>query len=130
MELDISDIEREYIKPFLNVAGKCYLLTNDYWSWRKEYKAFREGKSRLMNSVSLLVRLDNPQEREALKVIKNLIIEYERELITMRGCLLSQSQQRDLTKDLKLHIDAHLWWLVGNNLWSSTCPRYNADDVV
>lgn len=121
--LDISEEQRDRIRDFRCVAARSYALTNDYWSWAKELRESNEGKQRMFNAVSIVMRKQEIPEREALEIVRNLAIHYERRLLSLRDALLSQG---DNSRDFERYLDAHIWLCSGNSYWSASCDRYHS----
>lgn len=122
MELDITPAERLSLKPLQDLSGLCQGLCNDYWSWPKERDAHVSGKSRLMNAVLIVMKQHKLPAHKALAFVRKLTLEKEQELINMRNELLAAG---NVSKDMRMYIDAHLWMVGGNDLWEATCRRYN-----
>ena len=122
MELSITPEERVSLKALQDLSGLCQGLCNDYWSWPREREAHVTGKSRLMNAVLVAMKQHDLPAHKALAFVRDLTLQKEQELIDMRNKLLSAG---NLSRDMRMFIDGHLWMVGGNDLWESTCRRYN-----
>ncbi|KAJ5652219.1 hypothetical protein N7507_009645 [Penicillium longicatenatum] len=122
MMLDISPQERQSIDEFRNVAARSYSLTNDYWSWAREVRQSREGKQRMMNALSVVMRKQQVSEEESLEIVKSEAIENEQKVVKLWDSLSAQAG----SQDFKQYLDAHIWLCSGNSYWSFTCARYHS----
>ncbi|BCS13148.1 hypothetical protein AKAW_10914 [Aspergillus luchuensis IFO 4308] len=130
MQLDIKPEQMDSLKQVFFLMEKAIIFTNDYWSWPKEAANSRRGSKRVMNAVLVVMReLQIDDCEDARKIVKEKAIGYEKELLRLRNQLFSPEYQPPLTSDMRSYVDAHLWMVSGNNLWSSTCPRYHSQKV-
>jgi hypothetical protein len=109
------------------VAYAALSLTNDLFSWEKEYRAYVEsdGKVPLVNAVHVVMLSDNISPEAAKAVIRSEIREHEK-----RFCELREQYKAEPTASGSI-ID----WLTlledsmaGNFVWSLEVPRYRKID--
>lgn len=128
MELDLSLAELQSVKDFQRAVWVSVTLSNDYWSWPKEVASANNCKHGIMNAVSILMRSQGLNETHARHAVKRLSIESEKNVSKLFVNFISKSSPK-LSQPLKTFLQAHLWIIAGNSLWSSTCPRYNKDTL-
>jgi hypothetical protein len=122
MKLTLSPEERLATEPLRKAAVLCIALSNDWFSWPKEVAAWREGRARIMSAVAILMRQYNLPVTRARNLLREMIIEREHALLKMRDELLSRN---NTSEDFKKFVTACIWMVGGNDVWESTCPRYN-----
>ncbi|KAK5997717.1 Ophiobolin F synthase oblA-like protein [Cladobotryum mycophilum] len=128
MELTISPDELRLLEEFQTQAVKCTALANDYWSWPSEAAANAKYHVRIMNIVPITSRLKGVSIEEAFEMTKQLVIDYEQQLLTMYTDL--RSKYSHLSEDFQRYMMAILWLVSGNHAWSSNCPRYDSPNNV
>lgn len=79
MALELSPEEIESVESIQHHACAIMGLVNDYWSWPKE----KATDMRIMNAVTVLMRVKGIGEQEAHDSVKALAIEYECKLMEM-----------------------------------------------
>ena len=80
MDLSLSEQELHSVDNIFQSADNALVLTNDYYSWEREYAASqRVGAGRIVNSVELLMRTKGLTTDDAKQAIKQHIIAYEKE---------------------------------------------------
>ncbi|KAG9244879.1 isoprenoid synthase domain-containing protein, partial [Calycina marina] len=117
MKLDLSMVEIEAVTPIQHQACAVIGLVNDYWSWPKGKAVLGDQLDRLMNGVSVLMRLDGVDERQALERVKSLAIEYESNLIKL--CYDLPAADGNVRQDFRWHVHAHIRIVSKNGLWGS-----------
>ena len=113
------DLCRRLMRPAWIVAG----LTNDLFSWQKEYEAsIKNGQSHVVNAIWVLTKEHSITVDEAKDLcrqkIKENIADYVRVVKENRN-------NTDLSLDLRKYIDCMQYSLSGNVVWSRLCPRYH-----
>jgi len=123
MALTIPDHEYELCMELARPGYAVLGLTNDLYSWDKEYKdAKKMGQDSVFNAIWVIMREQNCSEEEAKKIcgdeIRKYIVEYCR--------IVDETKQReDLSRDLRAYIEAVMFSITGNLAWSIYCPRYH-----
>jgi hypothetical protein len=98
-------------------------LTNDYFSFDREMEDAEN--STLINSVSIVMRLQDLDISSAKTVIKETIQKYEREF--MRQIDEYKQQRESVPEKIQQYMEAMSYQVSGNLVWSLNCPRYNPD---
>jgi hypothetical protein len=125
MELNISPEELKTLEPVRNLAIASVALANDYWSWPKEVANNKHHQMRIMNGVSILMKERNVDAAEAHGMLKHLSITYEQNTADMCAKILTENNPH--SEHFTRYVNAHLLFVAGNELWSSTSPRYRID---
>ena len=98
-------------------------LTNDYFSFDREIE--EEDTSVLINSVAIVMHLQNLDTPSAKVVIKDIIRKYEKEF--MRQIDEYKQQKGSVPEKSERYMEAMSYQVSGNLVWSLNCPRYNPD---
>lgn len=117
-----KDICNQFVRPAFVVLG----LTNDLFSWEKEYQsAMQRGMKNVPNAIWVLMQqhaMDLAQAKQLCrKIIKQNVSEY---LEIVR----KNMDNKNLSPDLRRYLDAIQYTLSGNALWSLESPRYRLHD--
>ena len=123
MDMDISDADEKAIWDFHDAAGRSVCLTNDYLSWTKELRQAEKGYGHIMNTVTLLMRVEGLEMDDAHARVRELAMEYEGKALKHRDRML----RSNLSEHIKRYLHALCWMVGGTVLWSVTCPRYNSE---
>lgn len=113
------DLCRRLMRPAWIVAG----LTNDLFSWQKEYEAsIRNGQSHVVNAIWVLTREHSITVDEAKYLCRQKIKEHIADYVRV---VKENRDNMDLSLDLRKYIDCMQYSLSGNVVWSRLCPRYH-----
>ncbi|EKJ68362.1 hypothetical protein FPSE_11370 [Fusarium pseudograminearum CS3096] len=98
-------------------------LTNDYFSFDREMEEV--DTSTLINSVAIVMRIQNLDIPTAKTTINETIQKYEREFLRR----LDQYKQHKgpVTDNIEQYMEAMTYQFSGNLVWSLNCPRYNPE---
>jgi aristolochene synthase len=121
MELTLSARERESLQKMEFHVCKTIGISNDLASWIKEYRAYKDGH-RVRNAI-LFLRKTGLTTHEAIRFLKERVLQFQRELLKMREEILLTP---DVSKDMMKCVDAYMWMVSGNELWGWTCRRYHS----
>lgn len=125
MALKLSEDDIEFVKDVFEPAEITLMLTNDYYSWEREYEVSKKmGAGRLVNAVSVLMKEKSLSIEEAKAMVKTLIIENEVEYVRRRTQFYRDNPL--LPFRLKKWIEVAGLIVSGNNFWCVNCPRHNA----
>jgi geranylgeranyl pyrophosphate synthase len=125
MGIMITDEDAAFVKDVFAPAEDALMLTNDYWSWEREYEASKQmGAGRLVNAVELLMRTKGMSDKEGHKSLKNMIIDLEQEYLRRKTQFYIDHP--DLPLYLRRWIECCGLIVAGNHYWCSACPRHNA----
>lgn len=124
MGITIPEGELHLAHELANVAYLNLGLTNDLYSYQKEYETARAmGEDHVVNIVSVLMEEHNISEEEAKAMcrekIKQTVVDY-RETVRLTHA------RTDVSTGTKRYIEALLYSLSGNLVWSIDCPRYHS----
>ncbi|MCJ1462660.1 hypothetical protein MMC07_001263 [Pseudocyphellaria aurata] len=125
MALTIPDEEMALCKELVRPAFAAWSLTNDLFSWDKEYQAAQHaGDSEVVNAVWILMREHSVDESRAKEIcrekIKENVVHYLR--------IVDETKRNpSISLDLIKYVEAIQYTLSGNLIWSLFCPRYNAE---
>lgn len=124
MGLTIPEGELHRAHELANVAYLNLGLTNDLYSYQKEYETARAmGEDHVVNIISVLMEEHNVSEEEARAMcrekIKQTVVDY-RETVRLTHA------RTDVSTGTKRYVEALLYSLSGNLVWSIDCPRYHS----
>lgn len=126
MAITIPNYEMEICEKLMMLAWAAAVLQNDIFSWPKECDAAKiNSRKQIVNVVSVLMgehSIDGHQAMEKLRIItKGYVSDY-------LAIVAQEIGSEELFTDLRVHLEAMLWCLSGNAVWSITCPRYNSGE--
>ncbi len=124
MGLNIPDEELASTRHVFEPAEWALVLTNDYWSWGREYNASLTKGSRIVNSIELISRLRDISYGEANDVVRELITTYEREYERRLEQFLREHPSTPA--HLRQFIEVVGFVVAGNHYWCANCPRHHA----
>lgn len=127
MELNISSEELRILEPVRDLAVASVALANDYWSWPKEAANNKHHQMRILNAVTVLMKENSVDSVEAHGMLKQLAITYEQATADM--CAMILSQKNNHSSHFRKFVECHLLFIAGNEVWSSTCPRYRINGL-
>ncbi|KAI1267820.1 fusicoccadiene synthase [Xylariaceae sp. FL1019] len=97
-------------------------LTNDLFSWEKErHDAKVAGLDYVFNVIWVLMKEKGVREADAKKLCRSEIKSY---VSSFKKTVADAKNDETLSKDLKVYLEAVLYSIVGNLVWSIHCPRY------
>ena len=125
MALTIPEHEKDLCSRLSEPAFVAFSLTNDLFSWEKERDAAkREGVSNVINAIWVIMGEQSMTELEAKAECREKIKEYVAESVRVvaetRGNL-------NISLDVRIYIEALLYMISGNLVWSIYCPRYHPE---
>ena len=114
------DLCKRIMRPAWIVAG----LTNDLYSWEKEYQASLEhGQTHVVNAIWVLMREHSFTIDQAKDLCKQKIKENVAEYLRT----VEETQKNEsLSLDLRRYVECMQYSLSGNVVWSRLCPRYHS----
>jgi hypothetical protein len=122
--LNLTPEEDEEILPIIRRAYKAACLHNDYYSFDKEYAAYRgeEADGPLVNAVWWCVTWHGVDSTKAKEMVKEAAIAFEDEYLHHWH---NASARPERTAELDPYFSAVACVVSGDVLWSKRCPRYN-----
>ena len=132
MALTIPDTEMDLCKKLGFPAWSALALTNDLYSWEKEQgEAKKMGALHVVNAIWVLMGEHSITEAEARVRCRRKIKECVAETLRV---VEDTKANLELSRDLRIYLEAILYSVSGNLVWSIYCPRYHPerafDDVV
>ncbi len=123
MGISIPNEELDLCHKLANTAYLNLGLTNDLYSWQKEYEtAVTMGQDYVVNIISVLMEEHSISEEEAKAICRQKI---RVTIADFRKIVEDTNKRTDVSVDLKKYLEALLYSLSGNLIWSLECPRYH-----
>ena len=123
MAITIPPYEIQVCEKLLMPAWIAAALQNDIFSWPKERDAAqRHGHADVVNAVWVLMGEHEIGEAEAMALCRTKTKEYIAEYVEI---FEKNRENPELSSDLRRYLEAILYSLSGNAVWSITCPRYH-----
>ncbi|KAG8158274.1 hypothetical protein KVR01_012035 [Diaporthe batatas] len=121
--LQIPDHELELCRELMANAWISVGLQNDLWSWPKERDAAKQhGKDHVVNAIWVLMQEHKTDVSGAMQICRSLIVEYVAKYLKV---IEATKNDESISLDLRKYLDAMLYSISGNVVWSLECPRYN-----
>ena len=125
MALTIPENEMDLCKHLARPAFVAISLTNDLFSWEKERDAARANRQPyVVNAIWVLMGELKISEDEARVIcrckIRASVADYLEVLHHIDHGL-------DISRDLRIYVEAIQYSLSGNLVWSVYCPRYQPE---
>ncbi|TGO38461.1 hypothetical protein BHYA_0074g00090 [Botrytis hyacinthi] len=123
-DVNLNDNERSSLDPVILPLLKTMVLTNDYYSWEKEYDEYKRtnGSMPIVNAVWLLKHLRNVEDSKARELLRDRIMEYEMQYCKLRDEYL---QAENPSPDIRRFLGLVELAAAGNRFWHATSKRYN-----
>ncbi|KAK3177241.1 hypothetical protein OEA41_008570 [Lepraria neglecta] len=123
MGISIPEEELDLCHELANTAYLNLGLTNDLYSWQKEYEtAVAMGQDYVVNVISVLMEEHSISEEEAKAICREKI---KVTIVDFRKIVKDTNERIDVSVELKMYLEALLYSLSGNLVWSLECPRYH-----
>ncbi|KAK4445810.1 isoprenoid synthase domain-containing protein [Podospora aff. communis PSN243] len=124
--ITIPPHETDVLVHLCRPAWIACALTNDLFSWQKEYHAALEAEHAYVSNAIWVLKAEHGVDIDGAKdlcrqMIRKNVAEYV-------GILKETKRNRDrYSVDLLRFLDAVAYTVSGNVAWSVGCPRYHAD---
>ncbi|CAI7646058.1 unnamed protein product [Penicillium glandicola] len=119
-------IPKEELEMCHELASTAYLnlgLTNDLYSWQKEYEtAVAMGRDYVANIIGVLMQERKVSEEVAKEICREKI---KVTIVDFRKIVADTNARDDVSLDTKRYLEGLLYSLSGNLVWSIDCPRYH-----
>jgi hypothetical protein len=123
MAITIPAHELPTLDELLFPAWVALALQNDIFSWEKERDAAKAcSQPDVVNAVWVLMGEHSINEKNALKLCRERTKDFVAEYVSI---FESNKDNMSLSVDLRTFMEAILYTLSGNAVWSITCPRYH-----
>lgn len=123
--LHIPDHELNLCRELMSHAWIAVGLQNDIWSWPKEQDAaVLHGKDHVVNAIWVLMQEHRTDVDGAMQICRKLIVDHVAKYLDV---IEATKNDESISLDLRKYLDAMLYSISGNVVWSLECPRYNPD---
>lgn len=123
MGLRLTQEERLRVESVVRPGYIAFCLANDYFSFDVEYEDFMSSaQPSITNIVWLFMTWRGVGIAEAKRLVRDIILGYERDFKALWEELLSTGQASDAQQR---YLTGMSFQVVGNVLWSLDCPRYH-----
>lgn len=121
--ISIPEEEMDLCEKLTRPAWIHISLTNDLYSWEKEYQAFLEhGKTTIFNAIWVLMREHSVTIEDAKDLCRQKIKESVAEYL---HTVEESRNNKNLSLDLRKYIECMQYQMSGNVVWGMLAPRYN-----
>ena len=126
MGLTIPEDEMGLCKDLGRPSWAALALTNDLYSWEKELDAAtKAGAPHVINGIWVLMKEHSLTETEAKILCRKKIREF---VADARRIVEKNKLNTNLSSDLRIYLEAILYSISGNLVWSIYCPRYHEEE--
>ncbi|KAK0702763.1 geranylgeranyl pyrophosphate synthase [Lasiosphaeris hirsuta] len=123
MNIRLSADDEAMIADLKQISEQCFLLTNDYFSWEREFEqSASQDQGKVFNAVWFLMSKNGLTEEGARERVRSMISDLEAEYLSGRSKLLAAG---DVPSHVRKWLGACAVAMGGNHYWCSTCPRQN-----
>ncbi|KAF7956841.1 hypothetical protein EAE96_004167 [Botrytis aclada] len=124
-EMNLNNDEISSLEPVILPILQAMMLTNDYYSWDKEYEQYNRnnGSMPMVNAVWLLKHLHDVDNTKAREFLREKILDFELQYCNIRDeYLRKQNPRPEMTQFFGLLELA----AAGSRFWHATSRRYNS----
>ena len=122
MALTIPEDELELCFSLARPGYAALSLVNDLYSWNKERKAAEDaGLDYVFNALWVIMKESLVSEEEAIALCRERIVEE----MSAFNSTLDNIDERGLSRDTVIYLEAVRHSYIGNLVWSIYCPRYH-----
>ncbi|KAF8214336.1 isoprenoid synthase domain-containing protein [Mycena galopus ATCC 62051] len=135
--LPLTPAEQSLAAPLISCLGTACALTNDYYSWDKEFAAHSAagGHGRVYNCVAWIMEKYGCDIDAARELLKERIQDYERTFIEMwrdwgeNGVAVKTEDEGKVDVErLQRYVQAAMFATSGSAYWHARAPRYNGGE--
>ncbi|KAL2817761.1 isoprenoid synthase domain-containing protein [Aspergillus cavernicola] len=124
MGISIPEEELDMCHELANTAYLNLGLTNDLYSWQKEYEtATAMGRDYVANIIGVLMEEHKISEDEAKERCREKV---KVTVVDFRKTVEDTKARDDVSLETKRYLEGLLYSLSGNLVWSIDCPRYHS----
>ncbi|KAH8896132.1 terpenoid synthase [Thozetella sp. PMI_491] len=125
LSLSIPEAEVELRSQLCRPAWIALGLTNDLYSLWKERDAAEEmGEASVCNALWVMMREHSISEKEAERLCRQKIAQHVAEYAQV---VQDTSKRQDISRDLRVFVEAIQYVLSGNLQWTRGAPRYHPE---
>ncbi|KAJ6601875.1 isoprenoid synthase domain-containing protein [Mycena vulgaris] len=137
--LPLTPAEHSLAAPLISCLGKACALTNDYYSWEKEFAAHTAagGHGRVYNCVTWIMEKYSCGINTARELLKERIRGYERQFEKMwqdweeNGVKVkSEDEGKVDVRRVRRYVEAAMFATSGSAYWHARAPRYKVGDGI
>ena len=122
MGISIPKDDLDLCHRLASIAYIHLSLTNDLYSWQRECETAKAmGQDHVFNAISVLMEEHSVSEEEAKVLCKEKI---KMATIDFRKIVRNTNERTDVSVESKRYLEALLYSMSGNVVWSLECPRY------
>ncbi|KAJ7020837.1 isoprenoid synthase domain-containing protein [Mycena alexandri] len=135
--LPLTPAEQSLAMPLISCLGHACALTNDYYSWDKEFAAHAAagGHGRVYNCVALIMVKYNCDIDTARELLRERIQGYERQFQEMwldweeNGVVVEAEDEGNVDVErVRCYVRAAMFATSGSAYWHARAPRYNGGE--
>jgi ophiobolin F synthase len=115
--------QHELIKDVMEPIEEALMLTNDYWSWDREYEDWKTNGNRLVNVVDVVRRTRSIPTDAARDIVKQMIIETEQTYVKKKTAFYKEHP--DVSMEVRRWIEAAGCVVSGSHYWATSAPRHH-----
>ncbi|RAQ98645.1 geranylgeranyl pyrophosphate synthase [Stemphylium lycopersici] len=123
MGFRLTNRDHELIKHVMEPIEEALMLTNDYWSWDREYEAWKADGNRLVNVIDVVRRTQSLPIDTARDIVKHMIIQTEQEYVKRKAEFYQEHP--DVSLNLRRWIEAAGCVVAGSHYWATSAPRHH-----
>ncbi|PSN71887.1 geranylgeranyl pyrophosphate synthase [Corynespora cassiicola Philippines] len=124
MGFRLTKKDHELIKHVFEPIEEALMLTNDYWSWDREYEAWKKDGNRLVNVIDVVRRTRSIPIAAARDIVKQMIIETEQKYVKRKTEFYKEHP--DVSLEVRRWIEAAGCVVSGSHYWATSAPRHHA----
>jgi ophiobolin F synthase len=119
--LAVTDEEFAQIEDVAFPAYAAIGLTNDYFSFDREFAERTSSTEPMTNAVWVCMECSDVDVAQAKELVRTKILFYEDEYLSRKSAFLSKNPASD---KFRLCFDGISQMVIGHVVWSLKCPRY------
>ncbi|KAG4430926.1 hypothetical protein IFR05_013584 [Cadophora sp. M221] len=125
MGIVLTNEELQSVRHIFVPAESALVMTNDYWSWDREYfLSKRPNAAKMVNSIDLFMRIEGLTVAQAREKVRKSIVAREQEYLALKARFYERHPQ--ISSTLKRYVEVCGVIVAGNHYWCANCPRHNA----
>ncbi|KAM3064861.1 hypothetical protein ACMFMF_011701 [Clarireedia jacksonii] len=121
--LNLTLEERMISNPITDTASEFLVLSQDYWSWEKEYRAYKADGTRLMSAIDFISRKESIPIELAKRKVKERILYLEQKFLRQKTEIYHSHTH--ISAALNSWIESLGLSIGSYHYWAATSPRYH-----
>ena len=128
MGLTIPEEQMNLCKMLSRPAWEALVLTNDLYSWDKERReAAILGQPSVVNAIWVLMQEHSVTEQEAKRLCR---LKVQQSVKGATRIVEATKADEEISLHLRKYLEALLYSISGNLVWSIYCPRYHPEQTL